>query len=163
MVSSQGTTPASSQEMTSASQESMSQDMVSMPSQDSTTDATILDTANRVPMEDEACLEGPTLKCTPEEERALLNLLFTESLDQLEDVLLGYLNLLVARINQIRKVKALQTPLLPNRALPGLPPPALGMGQHAPVQTSVSGTMTPLSEAIYSATQQLGNHSSPPK
>ena len=73
MSASQGTAPASSQEMTSASQESMSQDTVSMPSQESTTDATIPDAASSVPMEDETCLEGSTLKCTPEEEWALLS------------------------------------------------------------------------------------------
>ena len=154
MTSSQGTAPASSQEMTSASQESMSQDTASMPSQDSTTDTTILDATGRVPMEDEACLEGPTLKCTLDEEWALLNPLFTESLDQLEDVPLGYLNVLVARINQIRKVKVSQMPVPSPRALPGLPP--LGIGQPAPIPTSVSGATASLSEAIHSATSNLG-------
>ena len=71
--------------------------------------------------------DGNTLKCIPEEERALLNPLFTGSLDQLEDVLLGYLNVLVACINQIRKVKVLQMAMLSPRAPPGLSP--LGMGQ----------------------------------
>ena len=132
----------------------MSQDTASMPSQDSATDATILDAAGGVPMEDETCMERPTLKCTPEEEWVLLNTLFTGSLDQLEDVLLGYLNVLVARINQIRKVKASQTPMPSPRALPGLPP--LSMGQSTPVQTTVSSTTVPLSEAIYSATSNLG-------
>ena len=75
-----------SQEMVSASKESVSQgsasqDMVSMPSQDSTTNATILDGASGIPMEDETCLEGSTLRCTPEEERALFYLLFNESID----------------------------------------------------------------------------------
>ena len=133
MVASKGTARTSSQEMTSTSQESMSQDTASMPSQDSATDATILDATGSVPMEDEACLEGPTLKCTLEEERVLLNPLFTGSLNQLEDVLLGYLNVLVAQINQIRKVKALQMPVPSPRAPPGLPP--LGMDQSAPIPT----------------------------
>ena len=127
-----------------------------MSSQDLTTDATILNTTGGVPMEDEACLEGPTLRCTPEEEWALLNPLFTESLDKLEDVLSGYLNVLATHINQIRKVKASQMPVAPTRAPPGLPPPALGMGQPAPVQTPVSGAMVPISEAIYSAASNLG-------
>ena len=126
MAASQGTAPASSQGMTSTSQEPMSQDMASMPSQDSPTDATIHDAAGGVPMEDETCLEGPTLKCTLEEEWVLLNLLFTGSLDQLEDVPLGYLNVLAARINQIRKVKASQMPVLLPRAPPGLPPLSSG-------------------------------------
>ena len=156
MVSSQGTAPAWSQEMTSMSQGSMSQDTASMPSQDSTADATMLDATGRVPMEDKAYLEGPNLKCTPEEEQALLNLLFTESLDQLEDVPLGYLNVLVMCINQIRKVKASQMPVVPTRTLPGLSPPTLGTGQPAPIPTSVTGTLTPLSEVIYSATSNLG-------
>ena len=120
---SQGTAPASSQEMTSASQESMSQDMASMPSQNSTTDAMILNATGGIPMEDETCLEEPTLKCTPEEERSLLNPLLTGSLNQLEDVLLGYLNVLVAHINEIRKVKVSQMPVPSPRVPPGLPPP----------------------------------------
>ena len=62
MALSQETTPALSQEIASASQGSVSQDTASMPSQDSTTDATILDVTGRIPMEDEACLEGPTLR-----------------------------------------------------------------------------------------------------
>ena len=66
MASSQETASESSQEMASASQESVcqgsvSQDMASMPSQDSTTNATILDATGGILMEDEACLEGPTL------------------------------------------------------------------------------------------------------
>ena len=63
---SQETVPALSQEMAPAfSQESASQYTASMPSQESTTDATILDAIGRILMEDKACLEGPTLKCTP--------------------------------------------------------------------------------------------------
>ena len=154
MAASQRTVPASSQEMTCASQESMSQDKVSMPSQDSTTNTTILNTASGVLMEEEACLEGPTLKCTLEEEWALLNPLFTGSLDQLEDVLLGYLNVLAAQINHIRKVKVSQMPMPSPRAPPGLP--HLSMGQSASIQTSVSGATVPLSEAIYSATSNSG-------
>ena len=57
------------------------------------------------------------------EERALLNPLLAGSLDHLEDVPLGYLNMLVAHINEIRKAKASQTPVPSPRVLPGLPPP----------------------------------------
>ena len=145
----QGTAPASSQEMTSTSQESMRQDTASMPSQDSTANATILNTG-RIPMEDETCLEGPTMRCTLDEERALLNPLLTGSLDQLEDVPLGYLNVLVAHINEFRKVKASKTPVPLPRALPRLLPP-----QPAPMPLEPSTTAS-LSEAIYSATSNLG-------
>ena len=161
MLLSQGTVLMSSQQMASASQEfisqgSVSQDTSSMLSQDSTTDATILDATGRILMEDETCLEGPTLKCTPEEEWALLNLLFNESINQLVDIPLGYLSVLAMHINQIRKAKALQAPLALTRAPPGLVPPALGTGQYVPPLTSVAGTPVPLSEAIYTASSNLG-------
>ena len=69
MVSSQETVPASSQESRStaftSSQESMSQGTTSISSQESTTGNTILDAAGRTPMEDETCLNGPNMKCTP--------------------------------------------------------------------------------------------------
>ena len=60
-LANQGTAPVSSQEM------SMSQDTASMPSQESATNATILNDASSVPMKDETCLEGLTLKCSLEE------------------------------------------------------------------------------------------------
>ena len=98
-ASSQETAPMSSQESRAtapaSSQESTTQE-TSMPSLETATGATILNTAGEAPMEDETCLEGPTLKCTPQEERVLLNPLFAESLNHLEDVPLGYLNLIVA-------------------------------------------------------------------
>ena len=76
LMSSQDTTPASSQKtvpMSSqeskatapvSSQESMTQE-TSMPSLETAMSATILDAADEAPMEDETCLEGPMLKCTP--------------------------------------------------------------------------------------------------
>ena len=146
---SQETAPASSQELTSASQESMSQDTTSMSSQKSTTDATILDAAGRIPMEDETYLEGPTMRCNRDEERALLNLLLAGSLNQLEGIPLGYLNVLVAHINKIRKVKASQTPVPLPRVLPRLPLPRPNSMQPEPSPTSS------LSEAIYSAVSTL--------
>ena len=101
-------------------------------------------------MEDKTCLDGPTLKFTPAKERVLLNPLLTESLDHLEDVPLGYLNLIVARINEIRKTKASQMPVASPRVLPGLPPPQ-------PILTlSEPATTSSLSEAIYSAASNLG-------
>ena len=105
---SQETVPASSQETAPASsQESASQDMASMPNQDSTTNVMILDAVGGTLMEDESCLEGLTLRCILAEERVLLNPSFNETLDQLNDVPLGYLNVLVACIKQTRKTKLL--------------------------------------------------------
>ena len=124
--------------------------MTFLLSQESTTDATILYAADRIPMEDEACLEGPTMRCTLDEGRALLNPLLTRSLNQLEDVLLGYVIVLVARINEIRKVKASQMPVSLPRAPPGLLPP-----QPKPTP-SEPGAIASLSEAIYSAASNLG-------
>ena len=152
-TSSQETAPMSSQESEvtapMSSQESMSQ-KISMPSLESTTGATILDATGRTPMEDETCLDGPTMRCTPDEEWALLNPLLTRSLDHLEDIPLGYLNVLVACINEIRIAKASQVPIpsprVPHR-LP-LPQPAL-----TPLEP---GAMPSLSKAIYSATSNLG-------
>ena len=100
---SKATTPASSQE--SATQET------SMPSLKTAMGATILNTADEAHMEDETCLEGPTLKCSLQEERLLLNPLLAKSLNHLEDVPLGYLSLIEARINKIRRIKASQMPI----------------------------------------------------
>ena len=152
-TSSQETAPMSSQESKvtapASSQESMGQE-TSMLSLETATGATILDATGEAPVEDETCLDRPTLKCTPEEERALLNPLLAESLDHLEDVLLGYLNLLVARINEIRKTKASQTPVSSPRVPARLPPPQPILMPSEPSATSS------LSEAIYSATSNLG-------
>ena len=63
-----------------------------MPSLETAAGTTILDAANEAPIEDETCLEGPTLKCSLQEERVLLNPLLAESLDHLDDVPLGYLS-----------------------------------------------------------------------
>ena len=107
-TSSQETVPMSSQESKAtapaSSQESMTQE-TSVPSLETAMGTTILDSADEAPMEDETCLEGPTLKCSLQEERALLNPLLAESLDHLEDVPLGYLTLIEARINEIRRIK----------------------------------------------------------
>ena len=122
-MSSQETAPMSSQEskVTApvSSQESMSQE-TPMPSLESAANPTILNATSRTSMEDETCLEGPTMKCTPAEERALLNPLLAGSLNHLEDVLLGYLNVLAACIDEIRKVKVSQTPVPLPRAPPRL-------------------------------------------
>ena len=152
-ASSQETAPMSSQESKAttpmSSQESMGQE-TSMPSLETATGATILDAAGEAPMEDETCLDGPMLKCTPQEERALLNPLLAESLDHLEDMPLGYLNLIVAHINEIRKTKASQVPVASPRVPPGLPPPQPILTPSEPTATSS------LSEAIYSAASNLG-------
>ena len=125
MASSQETVPMTSQESKdttpASSQESMSQE-TPMPSLESAADPTILNATSRTSMEDETCLEGPTMKCTPEE-RALLNPLLARFLDHLEDVPLGYLNVLAARIDEIRKVKVSQMPVPLPRVLPRLLPP----------------------------------------
>ena len=124
-MSSQETAPMSSQESRAtapaSSQESMNLE-TSMPSLETATGATILDATSKAPM-DETCLEGPILKCTLPEERALLNPLLAESLDHLEDMPLGYLSLIEACINEIRRIKASRMPVASPRALPGLPPP----------------------------------------
>ena len=44
-----------------------------MPSLETATGTTILDATDEAPLEDETCLEGPTLKCSLQEERVLLN------------------------------------------------------------------------------------------
>ena len=152
-ASSQETAPMSSQEREAtaptSSQESMGQE-TSMPSLKTATGATILDATGEAPMEDEACLDRPTMRCTPDEERVLLNPLLTGSLDHLEDVPLGYLNVLVAHINEIRKAKASQMPVPSPRVPPGLLPPQPILTPSEPSATSS------LSEAIYSATSNLG-------
>ena len=108
-MSSQETAPMSSQESKAAapasSQESATQD-TNMPSLETATGTTILDAADETNMEDESCLEGPTLKCSLQEERALLNPLLAESLNHLEDVLLGYLTLIEACIHEIQRIGA---------------------------------------------------------
>ena len=159
-TSSQETAPMSSQErkVTTpvSSQESMSQEM-SMPSLESTTGTTILITAGGTPMEDETCLDRPTMRCTPDEERVLLNPLLAGSLDHLEDMPLGYLNVLVACINEIRKVKASQTPVPSPRAPPGLPTPQPISTLPQPVLMPLEpGTMASLTKAIYSTASNLG-------
>ena len=152
-TSSQETAPMSSQESKAAapasSQESATQD-TDMPSLETAMGATILDAADETNMENETCLEGPTLKCSLQEERALLNPLLAESLDHLEDISLGYLTLIEARIHEIQRIRASRTPIASPRAPPGLPP-LLPM----PMLTEPAATST-LSEAIYSAASNLG-------
>ena len=132
-MSSQDTAPTSSQETAlmssqeskatapASSQESVTQD-TAMLSLETAMGTTILDATDEINMEDETCLEGPTLKCSLQEERALLNPLLAEFLDHLEDVPLGYLTLIEAHINEIWRIKASQMPAALPRALPGLPP-----------------------------------------
>ena len=106
-MSSQETVPMSSQESkstTPASSQKSTTSETSMPSLETATGTTLLNAAGKAPM-DEACLQGPMLKCTLQEERALLNPLLTESLDHLEEVPLGYLSLIEARINEIWRIK----------------------------------------------------------
>ena len=117
LMSSQDTAPMSSQETVlmssqeskatapTSSQESATQE-TTMPSLETVTGTTILDAADKAHMEDETCLEGPMLKCSLQEERVLLNPLLAESLNHLEDVSLGYLSLIEAHINEIRRIKA---------------------------------------------------------
>ena len=148
-VSSQETAPMSSQESKAtapvSSQELMTPE-TSMPSLETATDATILNAPDEALMEDETCLEGPTLKCSLQEEQALLNPLLAESLDHLKDVPLGYLTLIEAHINEIRRIKASRMPI----ASPRLPPPL-----PIPMPRDPTATST-LSEAIYSAASNLG-------
>ena len=87
-----------------SSQESMTQE-TPMPRLETAMGATILNAADKAQMEDEVCLKGLTLKCSLQEERALLNPLLAKSLDHLEDVPLGYLSLIEACINEIRRIK----------------------------------------------------------
>ena len=160
-MSSQNTAPTSSQETAimssqeskattpASSQESATQD-TNMPSLETATGATILDAADETNMEDESYLEGPTLKCSLQEERALLNPLLAESLDYLEDISPGYLTLIEALIHEIWRIRASRTPITLPRAPPGLPP-LLPM----PMPTEPTTTST-LSEAVYSATSNLG-------
>ena len=107
-VSSQETVPMSSQESKAttpaSSQESVTQE-ITMPSLETATGATILDATDETNMEDETCLEGPPLKCSLQEERVLLNPLLAKSLDHLEDVPLGYLSLIKARIHEIWRIR----------------------------------------------------------
>ena len=161
LMSSQDTTPTSSQETVpmssqeskattpASSQESATQE-TTMPSLETAMGTTILDTADEAHMEDETCLEGPTLKCSLQEERALLNPLLAKSLNHLEDVPLGYLTLIEACISKMRRIKASQTPVALPRAPPGLLPPLPIPALQNPAATSM------LSEAIYSATSNLG-------
>ena len=160
-ISNQDTAPTSSQEtalmssqesmvtIPASSQESATQE-TTMSSLETAMGATILDAADEAHMEDQTCLEGPTLKCSLQEERALLNPLLTESLDHLEDVPLGYLTLIEAHISEIRRIKASQMPVALPRVLPGLPPPLPILAPQNLTATSM------LSEAIYSATSNLG-------
>ena len=120
-VSSQDTAPMSSQESKAtapvSSQESTTQD-TNMPSLETAMGATILDAMDGTNMEDESCLEGPTLRCSLQEERALLNPLLAESLDHLEDGSTGYLTLIEAHIHEIWRIRVSQMPV----TLPRVPP-----------------------------------------
>ena len=165
LMSSQDTTPTSSQETApmssqegkatapTSSQESVTQD-TTMPSLETATGATILDAADETNMEDETCLEGPMLKCSLQEERALLNPLLAKSLNHLEDMSLGYLSLIEARIHEIWRIKASRMPIALPRVPPGLPQLLLKPTLTEPAVTST------LSETIYSAASNLG-HSVP--
>ena len=116
-MSSQETMPASSQDMepmssqesrattAASSQESATQD-TNIPNPETAMGATILDTVDGTGMEDNSCLEGPTLKCSLQEERALLNPLLAESLNHLEDMSPGYLTLIEACIHEIQRIRA---------------------------------------------------------
>ena len=151
-TSSQETAPMPSQESKATapvpSQESATEE--TMPSLETAMGTTILDVTDETNMEDETCLEGPTLKNSLQEERALLNPLLAESLDHLEDVPLGYLTLIEACISEIQRIKASWTPTALPRAPPGLPPLL-----PKPMLTEPTATST-LSEAIYSAASNLG-------
>ena len=108
-ASSQDTAPMSSQESKAtapaSSQESATLD-TGMPNLETAMGTIILDAADGTQMEDESCLEGPTLKCSLQEERVLLNPLLAESLDHLEDMSPGYLTLIEACIHEIWRIRA---------------------------------------------------------
>ena len=152
-MSSQETVPMSSQESKAttpmSSQGSTTQD-TDMPSLETAMGTTILDAADETNMEDETCLEGPMLKCSLQEERALLNPLLAKSLNHLEDVSPGYLSLIEAHINEIQRIRACHMPIAVPRVSPGLPPLL-----PKPMLTEPNKTST-LSEAIYSAASNLG-------
>ena len=165
-MSSQDTTPASSQETApmstqesnatapASSQGPATQD-TNMPNLETAMGATILDTADETNMEDETCLEGPTLKCSLQEERALLNPLLAEFLIHLKDVSPGYLTLIEARIHEIQRIRASRTPVALPKALPGLSPLLPKPTPTEPSPTSL------LSEAIYSETSNLSTSVTP--
>ena len=152
-VSSQETAPMSSQESKAttpvSSQGSVTQD-TDMTSLETATGTTILHATDETNMEDETCLEGTTLKCSLQEERALLNPLLAESLDYLEDVSPGYLSLIEACINEIQRISVSCMPVISPRAPPGLPPL---LPKPTPTEPFTTST---LSEAIYSAAINLG-------
>ena len=87
---SQDMVPTSSQD----SSQWTSHDTASMPSQDSTTNASTFGATGRTLTEAEMCLEGPTLRCTPAEERGLLDLLLNQALSLFSKVPLEYLAML---------------------------------------------------------------------
>ena len=161
LMSSQDTTPTSSQETAPmstqesnattpvSSQGSATQD-TNMPSLETATGTTILDTVDETNMENETCLEGPTLKCSLQKEMALLNPLLAESLNHLEDMSLGYLTLIEARIHEIQRNRASRMPVTSPRVPPGLSPLL-----PKPTPTEPAATST-LSEAIYSETSNFG-------
>ena len=152
-MSSQETAPTSSQN----SSQWASQDMASMPSQDSTTNATALGATGGTLMEDkEACLEGPTLKCTPAEERVLLGPSLNQVLAVLNKAPLGYLMVLAKCIEQIKSTKASQMPTALLRAPLRLPAPPAGTESQLDLLTMTTAATVTLSEAIYSATSNLG-------
>ena len=95
---------------------------------------------------------GPHIEVQPAGREALLNPLLAESLDHLEDMPLGYLSLIEARIHEIQRIKASRMPVASPRVPPGLPPLL-----PKPMPTEPATTST-LSEAIYSATSNLGTY-----
>ena len=72
-------------------------------------------------MVDEASLEGPTMKCAPAEEKALLDPSLNQALAVLNEGSFKYLAILAMCIEQIKSTKALQTPMVLVRAPPRLP------------------------------------------
>ena len=130
-----------------------------MLSQDST-DADVQGTVGGVPVDDEACLDGPTMRYTPAEERALLDLALTQTLTALNEVPIEYLTMLSQQIEEIKCLKALQMPKVQSwpKALPGLPPLPAGMELQLNILVVPSMTVTTtLSNAIYSAYGNLGH------
>ena len=136
----------------------LSQEAVPMPDQHSTD--TTQGTVGGVAAEDEACLEGPTMQCTLEEERALLDPSLTQTLAMLNDAPLEYLSILSKHIEQIKSTKASQmqeAPPSPKAPLGfKLQPVGININANILIIPSTMVTTT-LSMTIYTVASNLGH------
>ena len=106
-----------------------------------------------VAVEDELCLEIPTMQCTLEEERALLDPSLTQTLAMLNDALLEYLLILSKHIEQMKSTKASQMP-------GALPSPTMLAGTDVKVYLLIvplTMVMMTLSAIIFTITTSLGH------